>query len=134
MKVFGYSISLNVLILIGILYLIMVVNALSGSCNREGLIGIGRKIQKRTQQVGKPVVQRYNVPGPTRVIPPNVNTSQDAQQTAWDDEAAARYAAFLAENGISTPADLMRHNKEAAAGVYATNKVLSYTPEVIYNI
>jgi hypothetical protein len=37
MKLFGYSISLNVLILIGILYLIMVVNALSGSCNREGL-------------------------------------------------------------------------------------------------
>jgi hypothetical protein len=37
MKLFGYSISLNVLILIGILYLIMVVNALSGSCNREGM-------------------------------------------------------------------------------------------------
>ena len=37
MKLFGYSISLNVLILIGVLYLIMVVNALSGSCNREGL-------------------------------------------------------------------------------------------------
>jgi hypothetical protein len=36
MKLFGYSISLNVLILIGILYLIMVVNALSGTCNREG--------------------------------------------------------------------------------------------------
>ncbi len=37
MKLFGYSISLNILILIGILYLIMVVNALSSSCNREGL-------------------------------------------------------------------------------------------------
>jgi hypothetical protein len=37
MKLFGYSISLNVLILIGILYLIMVVNALSGTCNREGM-------------------------------------------------------------------------------------------------
>jgi hypothetical protein len=36
-KLFGYSISLNVIILIGILYLIMVVNALSGSCNREGM-------------------------------------------------------------------------------------------------
>jgi hypothetical protein len=36
MKLFGYSISLNVIILIGILYLIMVVNALSSSCNREG--------------------------------------------------------------------------------------------------
>ena len=37
MKLFGYSISLNILILIGILYLIMVVNALSSSCNREGM-------------------------------------------------------------------------------------------------
>ena len=37
MKLFGYSISLNVLILIGVLYLIMVVNALSASCNTEGL-------------------------------------------------------------------------------------------------
>jgi len=36
-KLFGYSISLNVLILIGILYLIMLVNALSGACNREGM-------------------------------------------------------------------------------------------------
>ena len=36
MKLFGYSISLNVLILIGILYLIMIVNALSCSCNMEG--------------------------------------------------------------------------------------------------
>ena len=36
MKLFGYSISLNIVILIGILYLIMIVNALSSSCNREG--------------------------------------------------------------------------------------------------
>ena len=37
MKLFGYSISINVIILIGILYLIMVVNAISGSCNKEGI-------------------------------------------------------------------------------------------------
>jgi len=37
MKLFGYSISLNVLILIGVLYLIMTVNAVSSSCNREGM-------------------------------------------------------------------------------------------------
>jgi hypothetical protein len=43
MKLFGYSISLNVLILIGVLYLIMVVNALSGSCNREGRKGRSNK-------------------------------------------------------------------------------------------
>ena len=51
MKLFGYSISLNVLILIGIFYLIMVVNALSGSCNREGLSmaqgALGNRIVER---------------------------------------------------------------------------------------
>ena len=50
MKLFGYTISLNVLILIGILYLIMVVNALSGSCNREGLKGF-KKIQNAIDSV-----------------------------------------------------------------------------------
>ena len=39
MKLLGYSIDLNILILIGILYLIMVVNAISGSCKREGMYG-----------------------------------------------------------------------------------------------
>ena len=48
MKLFGYSISLNVLILIGILYLIMTVNALSGSCNMEGLITMSNA--KQAQQ------------------------------------------------------------------------------------
>ena len=42
---FGYSISLNVLILIGILYLIMIVNALSSSCNMEGM-----KLNKGTKK------------------------------------------------------------------------------------
>jgi hypothetical protein len=37
MKLFGYSISLNVVILLSIFYVILVVNALSGSCIREGL-------------------------------------------------------------------------------------------------
>lgn len=37
MKFLGYSIDLNIIILIGILYLIMVVNAISGSCKMEGL-------------------------------------------------------------------------------------------------
>lgn len=39
MKLFGYSISINVITLIGILYLIMVVNAISASCNMEGRKG-----------------------------------------------------------------------------------------------
>ena len=45
MQLFGYSISLNVLILIGILYLIMIVNALSSSCNMEGM-----KLNKGTKK------------------------------------------------------------------------------------
>ena len=45
-KLFGYSISLHVLILIGIFYLIMVVNALSSSCNREGRKGRKKKKKK----------------------------------------------------------------------------------------
>ena len=51
MKVLGYSISLNVLILIGILYLIMVVNALSSSCSREGRRGgMGDSARDRRQR------------------------------------------------------------------------------------
>ena len=46
-KLFGYSISLNVIILIGILYLIMVVNALSASCNMEGLKGPAGKAKRQ---------------------------------------------------------------------------------------
>lgn len=41
MKLLGYSIDLNIIILIGILYLIMVVNAISGSCKREGNTNMG---------------------------------------------------------------------------------------------
>jgi hypothetical protein len=51
MQLFGYSISLNVLILIGVLYLIMVVNALSSSCNREGMAPM------QTQQMNKVSLQ-----------------------------------------------------------------------------
>jgi hypothetical protein len=101
MKVFGYSISLNVLILIGILYLIMVVNALSGSCNREGLIGIKNKINKKinkiTQQVVQPVVQpavsTYNDPGPTLFRPPNVNRYQEEVNRAAAAQEEANRAA-----------------------------------------
>ena len=49
-KLFGYSISLNVLILIGVLYLIMVVNALSGSCNTEGLKGPAGKAKREREK------------------------------------------------------------------------------------
>ena len=44
-KLFGYSISLNVIILIAILYLIMVVNAITCSCNE----GFKRSSRKRSK-------------------------------------------------------------------------------------
>ena len=51
MKLFGYSISLNVLILMGLLYLIMVVNALSASCNMEGLMYSSDAIRKELRTI-----------------------------------------------------------------------------------
>lgn len=44
-KLFGYSISLNVIILIAILYLIMVVNAITCSCNE----GFKRSSRRRSK-------------------------------------------------------------------------------------
>ena len=46
MKLLGHSISINVLILIGIMYLIMVVNAVSSSCKREGMSGFKKAIRQ----------------------------------------------------------------------------------------
>ena len=57
-KLFGYSISLNVLILIGILYLIMVVNALSASCNMEGLKGPAGKAKRKKNKEEEEAEQR----------------------------------------------------------------------------
>ena len=55
LKVFGYSISLNILILIGTLYLIMVVNALSASCNREGNAAHDQKAKQETYNALKKI-------------------------------------------------------------------------------
>jgi hypothetical protein len=44
-KLFGYSISLNLIILIAILYLIMTVNAITCACN-EGF-KFGRRFKKK---------------------------------------------------------------------------------------
>ena len=63
MKVFGYSISLNVLILIGILYLIMVVNALSGTCNREGLSSVEKNFSATLTSIVNPTLLK--TPSPT---------------------------------------------------------------------
>jgi len=112
MKIFGYSISINVLILIGILYLIMVVNALSSSCNREGLnIGKGpieantdalqeavlkqEKAAKAMQEARVGVMeaqQRFRFAGgpggpggpPTNTIPMQINTGPAPQMAEFE--------------------------------------------------
>jgi hypothetical protein len=58
MKLFGYSVSLNVLILIGILYLIMIVNALSSSCNKEGLKTVIK--ESKTPAESAQATEKYN--------------------------------------------------------------------------
>lgn len=56
-KLLGYSISLNIIILIGIFYLIIVVNALSGSCNREGFTNAELKLKQQFDQLSNMVAQ-----------------------------------------------------------------------------
>ena len=50
-KIFGYSISLNVLILMGILYLIIVLHAISGSCDMEGMSTADTTLLKNVSSV-----------------------------------------------------------------------------------
>ena len=56
-KLLGYSISLNIIILIGIFYLIIVVNALSGSCKREGFTKAELMLKKQLDQKSSTVAQ-----------------------------------------------------------------------------
>ena len=50
-KLFGYSISLNVLVFMGILYLIIVLHAVSGACNMEGMSSSDKQILKDVSDV-----------------------------------------------------------------------------------
>ena len=50
-KLFGYSISLNVLVFMGILYLIIVLHAVSGACNMEGMSSSDTQILKDVSDV-----------------------------------------------------------------------------------
>ena len=54
-KLFGYSISLNVIILIAILYLIMTVNAITCACNEGFKFGRKRRYKRSglTKDVNK---------------------------------------------------------------------------------
>lgn len=56
-KVLGYSISLKVIILICIFYLIMVVNALSGSCNREGFTNAELMLKQQLDALSNKLAQ-----------------------------------------------------------------------------
>jgi hypothetical protein len=50
-KLFGYSISLKVLMLMGILYLIIVLHAISAACNMEGMSSSDTQILKDVSAV-----------------------------------------------------------------------------------
>ena len=57
-KLFGYSISLNLIILIAILYLIMTVNAITCACN-EGFVKRRKKPLRAGVSPTPPSISRY---------------------------------------------------------------------------
>ena len=96
MKLFGYSISLNVIILIGILYLIMVVNALSSSCNREGLTNTSEA-------------------NTSEVLPPAKDKLVDLMKDINDAQAVnAPYAPIPRPSPILPPSQLMQPKYNSA--------------------
>jgi hypothetical protein len=48
-ELFGFKLSLEVLILIGIIYLVMIVNTLHGCCNAEGFVGANTNYGESSQ-------------------------------------------------------------------------------------
>jgi hypothetical protein len=49
LELFGFKLSLEVLILIGILYLVMIVNTLHGCCRAEGFVGANTNYGESSQ-------------------------------------------------------------------------------------
>lgn len=58
-KLFGFSISLNLIILIAILYVIMTVNAITCACN-EGFIEERKGRKRRLRKIGRSGISRMN--------------------------------------------------------------------------
>ena len=96
MKLFGYPISVNVIILIGILYLIMIINALSASCNREGL-SMGQKARD-AQHAAAAAAQE-------------AASAQEAAQLA-DRQAAAAQQVLSAKQVLASTQQMTRHAKK----------------------
>ena len=49
LEILGFKLSLEVLILIGIIYLVMIVNTLHGCCNMEGFVGANTNYGESSQ-------------------------------------------------------------------------------------
>ena len=49
LELFGFKLSLEVLILMGIIYLVMIVNTLYGCCNTEGFVGANTNYGESSQ-------------------------------------------------------------------------------------
>ena len=49
LEILGFKLSLEVLILIGIIYLVMIVNTLYGCCNTEGFVGANTNYGESSQ-------------------------------------------------------------------------------------
>lgn len=49
LELFGFKLSLEILILIGIIYLVMIVNTLYGCCNMEGFVGANTNYGESSQ-------------------------------------------------------------------------------------
>ena len=49
LEILGFKLSLEVLILIGIIYLVMIVNTLYGCCNAEGFVGANTNYGESSQ-------------------------------------------------------------------------------------
>ena len=69
-SIFGFSVSIEILILIGVIYLILVVNTLHGCCNTYGMIegfesggivgGADAIVKDAAKQVGGFIREGYN--------------------------------------------------------------------------
>ena len=49
LELFGFKLSLEIIILIGIIYLVMIVNTLYGCCNMEGFVGANTNYGESSQ-------------------------------------------------------------------------------------
>ena len=96
-KILGYKISLEIVILIFVLYLVIMINALSSCCN------------------GKSIAEGFETPGPISITPPSENVMLPwGNSRNIKNQAESEYAAMLAINTPRSKAEQERLAKNAA--------------------